>query len=308
MIISASRRTDIPTFYSEWFFNRIKEGYVLVRNPMNFFQVSKISLSPDVVDCIVFWTKNPLPMLNRLNEIESYPYYFQFTLNAYEKDIEPNVPEKNDSLIPTFQRLSQKIGADRIIWRYDPIMVNNYYTIEYHIEHFENIAKRLKGFTSKCTISFIDIYHNTNIKELKLVSLTKEMMSIIASRLSKIAYKYGIQMDTCAESIELDRFNIAHAKCIDDRLIEKMIGCNLNISKDKTQRLECGCVASIDIGMYNTCFSGCKYCYATHNSKNIKNNMLQHNPVSPLLFGLLSDDDVITERKVKSYKDRQLYF
>ena len=136
MIISASRRTDIPAFYSDWFFNRIKEGYVLVRNPMNAHQISKISLSADVIDCIVFWTKNPRPMINRLDELKDYNYYFQFTLNSYAKDIEPNVPSKDKEIIKSFRELSEKIGKDRVVWRYDPILINDNYSVDHHIKYF----------------------------------------------------------------------------------------------------------------------------------------------------------------------------
>ena len=131
MIISASRRTDIPSYYSEWFMNRIKEGFLYVRTPMNVHQVSKISLSPDVVDGIVFWTKNPAPMMDKLDLLSDYAYYFQFTVNSYARDIEPNIPNKNDTIIPLFKKLSNRIGKDRVIWRYDPILLTEKYTIEY---------------------------------------------------------------------------------------------------------------------------------------------------------------------------------
>ena len=153
MIISASRRTDIPTYYSEWFFNRLKDGFVYVRNPMNIHQISKIPLSPDVVDGIVFWTKNPTPMLNRLDELNQYIYYFQFTLNSYSVDVEPNIPSKNNIVIPTFQKLSQKIGKDKVVWRYDPIFFNQKYTLDYHVKYFRMLADKLAGYTEKCTCS-----------------------------------------------------------------------------------------------------------------------------------------------------------
>ena len=168
MIISASRRTDIPAFYSEWFLNRIRDGYVLVRNPMNIHQVSRIRLSPDVVDCIVFWTKNPKPMVQRLEELKDYNFYFQFTLNSYATDVEPNVPSKGNDVIDTFIKLSEKIGANRIIWRYDPIIITDKYTIEYHTTYFEKLAQVLSGKFSKCVISFVDEYKK-NSKTLKLL-------------------------------------------------------------------------------------------------------------------------------------------
>jgi len=310
MIVSASRRTDIPCYYSEWFINRIKQRFVVVRNPMNAHQMSKIDLSPDVVDCIAFWTKNPKPMMPSLGELKDYMYYFQFTLNAYATDIEPNVPSKNDRVIPVFQRLSDKIGPDRVIWRYDPILINDKYSVEHHIKYFERIAKSLEGYTKKCTISFIDFYRNTtkNMKGLHIKKSTPVEQTALAKNLSEIAASYHLKMDTCAEAIDLSKYGIAHAKCIDNELIEKLIGCKLNVQKDKNQRMECGCVSSIDIGMYNTCRNGCKYCYANYSEKTVRTNMQNHNPISPLLCGELTDDDVVKQRTVKSLKERQVTF
>ena len=149
MILSVSRRTDIPNYYADWFYNRIKEGFLYVRNPMNYHQVSRIELSPDLVDCIVFWTKNPEPMMARLHELDDYAYYFQFTLTGYGRDIEPNVPHKKDRMIPVFQRLSETIGSSRVVWRYDPILFNDVYTEEYHLRAFERIADALADFAEK---------------------------------------------------------------------------------------------------------------------------------------------------------------
>ena len=180
MILSASRRTDIPSFYSEWFYNRIKEGYVCVRNPMNIHQISRISLSPDVVDGIVFWTKNPTSMLERIHELDEYTYYFQFTLNSYGKDVERNVPSKNDVIIPTFQRLSSIIGKERVVWRYDPIIINDFYTLDYHKKYFKILCSKLSKYTEKCTVSFVDLYKNTtrNTKPLNIHIPTNEEVMI----------------------------------------------------------------------------------------------------------------------------------
>jgi len=161
MILSVSRRTDIPNYYSEWFCNRIKEGFLYVRNPMNAHQISKIDLSPEIVDCIVFWTKNPVNIFGRLDELQDYKYYFQFSLTGYGKDIEPNLPDKRKQLIPTFQKLSEKIGSERVIWRYDPILLNQRYVLEYHLKAFEEIAGNLRGYTEKVVISFVDISTKT---------------------------------------------------------------------------------------------------------------------------------------------------
>ena len=205
MIISASRRTDIPTYYSNWFFNRIMNGYVLVRNPIHTHQISKIPLNPDVVDGIVFWTKNPIPMLDRFNVLREYMYYFQFTLNSYAQDVETHVPNKQKHIIPAFKKLLDMIGPDRVIWRYDPIFLNDTYTPEYHIRYFEKIAKELSPYTKKCTISFIDFYRNTskNISDLSLHHFSEEAQKDLAKELAAIAHSCGLLIDTCAEDIEL---------------------------------------------------------------------------------------------------------
>ena len=302
MILSASRRTDIPTYYSEWFFNRIRDGYALVRNPMNYHQLSKIKITPDVVDGIVFWTKNPIPMLPRLGELSEYTYYFQFTLNSYADDIEPSIPLKSKYIIPAFQKLSDRIGPERVIWRYDPILLNDKYSIGYHLKYFANLAKLLHPYTKKCTFSFIDFYRNTqnNVKGLELITLTEEHKLAIAKGLSEIAHSYGLSIDTCAEDIDLDQFGITHARCVDDRLLGKLLGRTLKVEKDKNQRFSCGCVASVDIGMYNTCRNGCKYCYANYSPKSVATNSHKHSPTSPVICGEITDEDTITERPVKS--------
>lgn len=308
MIISASRRTDIPTYYSEWFMNRIKEGYVLVRNPMNVHQVSRISLHPDVVDGIVFWTKNPLPMLDKLHFLNDYMYYFQFTLNAYEQDVETGVPFKHKYIVPAFQRLSDMIGPERVVWRYDPILLNSKYTMEYHINYFAKLAKQLAPYTKKCTISFLDMYAKTerNVAGLNIQPWTLELQDNMAKQLAEIAHSYGLEIATCAEGIDLDKYGIKHAHCIDGDLLADLLGCPLKVGKDKNQRQECGCVDSIDIGAYNTCRNGCRYCYANFNCKMVRDNSYRHKPNSPLLLGELMNDDKVTERKVHSLLERQL--
>lgn len=310
MIISASRRTDIPAYYPDWFCNRIHEGFVCVRNPMNFHQVSHISLSPDVVDCIVFWTKNPLPLMPRLKELQAYPFYFQFTLTPYGKDVEPSVPSKNDVILPAFQELSRKIGPERVIWRYDPILLTDRYTIDYHITFFSQLARRLAGYTRKCIISFVDLYRNTqaNMNGLGFAALTEKEIIELARRLADIAGKHHLVLETCAEQIDLEPYGIAHGHCIDRTLLEQITGCRLALEKDKNQRPECGCMASIDIGMYDTCRHGCRYCYATHSLKTVAWNAQAHDPNSPLLCGQILPEDMVKERAVKSCKEEQLRF
>lgn len=303
MIISASRRTDIPSYYTDWFINRVREGFVYVRNPMNYHQVSKISLSKELIDGIVFWTKNPVPLMDKLDLIDEYMYYFQFTLNAYGKDIEGNVPSKNDVIVPAFQTLSRKIGSERVIWRYDPILITEKYTMEYHLAYFEAIAKRLSGYTEKCVISFVDMYRNTlsRMKPHVIQPISKEDMLIMAARICEIGRKYRISIESCAEEIDLESAGIPHGACIDKGLFEKLLGVKLHASKDKNQRSSCGCMESIDIGTYDTCLNGCRYCYANHSDKIMAQNVALYDPESPLLCGRIDEEDIVKERMIKSF-------
>lgn len=302
MILSVSRRTDIPTFYLEWFFNRIKEGYVLVRNPMNYHQVSRISLDSKLIDCIVFWTKDPSNILARLDELKEYKYYFQITLTPYDNSIEKNIKNKKD-IINSFKILSNKIGKEKVIWRYDPIIITNDIKIDYHLEKFKEFAEAISEYTELCIISFLDLYRKTerNMKNIKPSKITNEDMMYLGKELSEIAKSYNIRIETCSEEIDLSTIGIKHSKCIDDNLISRIVGQNLNIGKDKNQRDVCGCVSSIDIGAYNTCQNGCLYCYANFSEKTVNNNVRKHSIDSPFLYGNKEDGDIITDRKMESY-------
>lgn len=308
MILSVSRRTDIPAYYSEWFFNRIKEGFLCVRNPMNIHQVSRIDISPEFVDCIVFWTKNASPMMDKLDELSAYNYYFQYTITGYGKDIEANVPDKKKVILPNFRALSEKIGANRVIWRYDPIIFSKRYPPEYHIRAFEQIAKELRGYTKKCVISFVDIYAKNmkNIAKACAYDLPPEQLADFSGKLAAIAKENGMATASCAEKIDLQECGIEHNCCIDKKLIEEITGTMLKVGKDKVQREECGCVASMEVGSYNTCLHGCIYCYANYSPESVKKNCAKYDPKSPILCDTVGVDDKITERKVKSLADLQM--
>ncbi|MBO5031453.1 MAG: DUF1848 domain-containing protein [Lachnospiraceae bacterium] len=308
MILSVSRRTDIPCFYSEWFFNRLKEGFLYVRNPMNPHQISRIELSPKLIDCIVFWTKNPEPMIERIDELKEYPFYFQFTLTGYGRDIEPCVPHKKEKMLPVFQRLSQKIGAERIIWRYDPILFTPKYTPGYHVKAFQQIAGDLNGYTKRCVVSFVDTYAKIqkNLNAVQLQTPTEEEQKHFAGALSKIAQENDITVTACAEALDLKACGILPSCCIDKQLIEQLIGCRMNVGKDKNQRKECGCIESIDIGTYNTCKNGCLYCYANYSTESVIRNCQNYDINSPLLCGTVGEQDKIVQRMLKSLKNGQL--
>lgn len=298
MILSVSRRTDIPAFYSEWFSNRLKEGYVLVRNPMNYHQVSRVKLSPSVIDCIVFWTKDPTQIIEKLDLLSEYKYYFQVTINAYDKSIERNVPSKIQ-VIESFKKLSDKIGKEKTIWRYDPIILTDKIGIDYHCKHFDMISSKLEGYTDRCIISFVDSYKKTerNMGSIKIIPIDNQKMLELGERLSEIGHKYGINIGTCSEMIDLSSAGIEHARCIDDRLISKIIGRKIAVKKDKNQRTSCGCAESVDIGAYNTCRHGCLYCYANYSDVKVRNNISTHSLNSAMLTGDIEPDDKITDRK-----------
>lgn len=308
MILSASRRTDIPNYYSEWFYNRIKEGFAYVGNPMNPRQISKVNLSPEVVDCIVFWTKNPEPMMERLDELAAYKYYFQFTLTGYGKDIECNVPHKKDKMIPVFQKLSGQIGNKKVVWRYDPILFTEKYTPEYHLAAFGQIAESLKGYTDKCVISFVDTYakNKKNLLALKTYTLADDKIGEFAARLNRIAVENNMTVGSCAEQMDLSQYGIGHNCCIDKKLIEDIIGCRLDIGKDKNQRPECGCAESVEIGAYNTCKNSCLYCYANASPSSVIQTCNRYDASAPILCGTVTEEDTVCERRVKSVKNGQL--
>ncbi len=307
MILSASRRTDIPAFYSDWFFNRLKVGEVLVRNPLNPHQVSTIKLSPEVVDCIVFWTKDPTPMLSHLDELDAYgyKYYFQFTVNPYAQDIEVYVPCKHDVIIPTFKSLSQKIGKHRVIWRYDPIFLTAKYTYEFHLQAFAQFAQQLAGSTDKCVVSFLDVYKHieSNITPCHIQLLTADQEYSLLAEFQKIAQQYGMTIETCAEKNDFATLGIQQSHCIDRELIERICGYKLKQHKTKDVRPYCGCCEAMELGAYNTCLHGCVYCYANWQHSKAMQNLSFHDPNSPLLIGTVHDDDKVTIRKVASLRD-----
>ena len=308
MILSVSRRTDIPAFYWEWFLNRVTAGFVDVRNPMNIHQVSRINIRPEVVDCIVFWTKNAGNIIPHLDQLKNYKYYFQYTINPYNKLIEENVPLKKD-IIENFRFLSEIIGPNKVIWRYDPILLTGNINIEYHLRYFEELAKRLQGYTQRCVISFVDLYKKTvsNTRDLMMRELTDNEMHILAQKLSIIAKNYKMEVLSCSENIDLDAEGVKHGCCIDRNLIEKIVGYKIIVKKDKNQRKECGCVESVDLGAYNTCLHACKYCYANFNNAKVHTLSQMHNPLSTLLVGELDETDVVKERKVKLLKSSTLF-
>jgi hypothetical protein len=264
VIISASRRTDIPAFYGDWFINRLREKRVLVRNPVNQAMVSEIPLKPDLVECIVFWTKNPRAFMPCLDQIDGlgFRYYFQFTLTPYDNSIEKNI--EKGAVIETFIALSERLGKERVIWRYDPIFINEQHSAAYHLEKYDELCGKLCRYTDTCVISFIDTYGflKKTFTARDIQTVPEETMVALLKGITARAKSGGIRVCSCCEGISLAEYGIGHNKCVDDELIEKLFGVKTAYKKDPSQRPACGCTQSRDIGAYNTCRHGCIYCYA----------------------------------------------
>ena len=299
MILNTGLRTDIPGFFSEWFYNRIEDGFVYVRNPYAKNQIYSYRLDPELIDCIIFCTKNPKPMFENLEKIDKFNQYWHITITPYEKEIEPNVPPMND-VLESFKYLSKKLGKENVTLRYDPIFINEKYTLEKHIESFEYIINSLSGYTTEAIISFIDLYEKTKRNFPKAIEVTKDERLKLGKEFAQIGKKNNITIKTCVEGSELDKFGIDSSGCMTKEVIERAINKNLNIPKQKARNGECYCLLNNDIGEYNTCDHGCLYCYANSNKRLVKRNLKLHDPKSPILIGEIKEDDIIKEMKQKS--------
>ncbi len=315
MIISASRRTDIPAFYSEWFINRIRMGWCEVPNPLNAKQLSYVPLRPQDVTAIVFWSKNPAPIIQHLRELDErgFRYYFQFTLNDYPKILEPRIPSLKTRLT-TFKTLSEKTSPLRVIWRYDPIIISNKTPIDYHLEQFYKIASSLKDYTHRVMVSLVDYYQKTNLRIRhienngfhfeKTFSGSENALSLF-SELFRIANQNRIEIYTCAEEFDYSQIGIRPGACIDGDLINKIWSLELMEKKDISQRAVCRCISSKDIGINDTCLHGCLYCYATRSMKTASNRRRQHKPDAPVIWGSsrdLSEREKTEQSKIRLFK------
>lgn len=307
MILNTGSRTDIPSYYSDWFYNRIKAGYVLVRNPYYPSQITKYLLNPEVIDMIVFCTKNPLPMLDQIFLLSAFDTYWFVTITPYGKEIEPFVPPK-EQVIHSFQHLSKIVGTERISWRYDPIFITEQYSTAWHIEQFGQMTKALAGYTSQCVVSFIDLYERTLRNFQGVRSVTRLEQEKLIAAFSEIAKENGLQIHLCCENADLVRENVDADGCMSKSVLEKALGCKLQVPKRKTARQECSCLLGADIGAYNTCSHGCLYCYANHDRNTVAKNRKLHHATSPLLIGEILENDVIKQAEQKSWKNGQLDF
>lgn len=294
MILFASGRTDIPAFYSNWFINRVKAGFVDVRNPFNQKLVSRIYFSD--VDLIMFCSKNPLPMINKL-DILKVPVLFHVTITPYGKDVEPNIPDKR-LIIDGVKKLSLVLSIDNVVVRYDPIFLSDKYNVDYHIRAFDKLCKNLNGYVNKIIVSFMDEYKNvrSNKNILKYRAFTREDYKKIGEAFSKSAYDNGMSVQTCFEDNDLTQYGFVKGECLSHELAYILTGKKFKSSNVRKEK-KCECVQMVDIGDYNSCMHMCKYCYANYDEKAVSNNFERHDDNSSLLIGTIQNDDVIKVRK-----------
>lgn len=294
MILNVSSRTDIIAFYTPWFINRLKEGFVDVRNPFYKYNVSRIYFSD--VDAFVFCTKNPMPILPYLHLLKK-PILFHVTLTPYDRKVEPNVPKKSQ-VIASIKKLSTVLGKENIYVRYDPIFINDTYTANYHIKVFAKLMEHLDGYVSHVIVSFLDNYKNVqkNISVLKPKKITDDMYREIGLNFSKVAKEHNITVQTCCEEHNLIEYGFKKEDCISATLAYKLTG-KTNFKYWKARGRNCKCIEMVDIGAYNSCRHYCKYCYANYNEEEINKSVLEHDINSSLLLGHLRSVDKIVVRK-----------
>ena len=305
MILQTGLRTDIPAFYTPWFLRRLEEGYVLSRSPYNPRQITRYRLAPDLVDCIGFCTKNPAPMLPHLDKLATFGQLWFVTITPYGTDIEPRVPPK-EQVMADFRRLSDRLGPHRVIWRYDPILLTETYTIDRHMTDFAAMCAQLAGATDTCVISFIDLYDKVKRNFPEVRAVRREDRLLLGREMAVIAARHGIRLKSCCEGDELAPFGVDCSGCMTIAAYEKAIRSRLNAPRLPRSSRGCLCHLSADIGAYNTCGHGCRYCYANYNEESVRRAMQQHDPQSPLLLGQVQPGDIVRDARQESWRDHQI--
>ncbi len=307
MILSASRRTDIPALYGPWLLNRLGAGEVLIPDPYRAGAGTRLLFSPETVDCLVFWTKNPLPFLPLLEEIEGLGYtryYFSYTITAFGPELEPGLPPVKERLA-AFQALSRRLGPSRVDWRFDPIILDKERTPAWYEKRFAALCPVLAPYTQRCILSFADFYRHLG---KSFPQPSRGEMEETAGRLSETAQRYGLPLFTCAEEGDFSPWGIRHGACIDKGKVEETAGYPVGVKPHRGQRGACGCVESVDIGAYGTCVNGCAYCYATKSHAAARSRYAAHDPQSPLLTGWPQAGTVWREKRAVSLGLGQLSF
>ena len=298
MILMISGRTDIIAYYYPWLKKRIDEGYVDTRNPFNPKQVYRYKFED--VDALMLCTKNPLPLLEEITPILKFPTILHVTLTPYGKDLEPNVPNKM-KIIEAVKKLSAILGKDNIVIRYDPIVINEKYTISQHGKSFDHLVSLLHPYVNRFIISFVDEYKNTKAHHIQQVN--EWQMHEIGKVFSETIKKYQVSVQTCAEVVDLSEYGIQKGECLSKKDLETLLGRLEDWEIDDYKREACRCILTKDIGAYNSCLHLCKYCYANYDEKQIQENYALHDINSSLLIGTLHGDEEI---RVAKNKNRQV--
>ena len=306
MILSIDFRTDIPAFYSEWLLNRFNEGYLMFRNPAAPNVVHKIILDKDHIEGIMWCSKDYSKILPRLHEItDKFPSVFHYTITGYGNDIEPNVPSISES-IACFRELSKEYGKDKVIWRYDPIFLTDYYNITTHVMNFGYICRALHDYTDNVVVNFVSLYekvkrHMPELKELTYNEKYKTLLNLL-----QVCNDYGMKLQTCGNGLQFkDLEGVEVTGCLDKNALSLM-GINTDYNRKATQ-WGCLCYPNTSIGEYNTCMHKCQYCYASADFDQCeKNYYINHDPNSPLLLGHLNTEDKVIEMKPKKLGTSQL--
>lgn len=301
MIINTGGRTDTVQYYTDWLLRRFEEGYAFTRNPLFPTKVNRYELDPKVVDCVVFCSKNYQPILPRLHEItDRFNTYFHYTITAYGRDIEPGVPPIDESMA-TLIELSQLVGRQRVSWRYDPVLLTRDYTIQRHLETFDRMARVLAPHIDRCIFSFVEMYKKLRFNMPELIPLSVEDMDELARGLGSIAATYGMRIQTCGTNGDFSRYGIQSSGCMTLDILGEANGVAFKNRKHKGMRQGCHCIESRDIGAYDTCLNGCKYCYANQTPQRAFENYRLHDPASPLLLGQVCPDDTVTQGVQKTF-------
>lgn len=305
MILNTGSRTDIPAFFTPWLLNRIREGYVLVRSPYRPDLVTRYRLDPRAVDVMMFCSKDPAPLLPHLDALSPFRTYWHVTITPYGKDVEPRVPPV-PAVLETFRQLSRAMGTKAVAWRYDPIFLTEQYDRAFHIRAFSRMAEALAGYTHSCVISFIDLYEKTrrNFPEARTVpfAVQKDLVRALAG----IAGRCGMRIHLCHEAAALAGPGVDADGCFTAEILDAAFGFHLQPPAHKAARKGCPCLLGSDIGAYNTCLHGCRYCYANYDSRLAAANRRRHDPASPLLIGRLQPGDTVHDAVQESWIDRQL--
>ena len=302
MILNTGGRTDTVQYYTQWLLNRFSEGYVLSRNPLFPNKVTRYELCPDKVDCVVFCSKNYRPILPRLHEItDRFHTYFHYTITAYGRDIEPGVPPIRES-IQTLRELSALVGKARVSWRYDPVLLTGKYSIARHLATFEQMAQALAPHIDRCIFSFVEIYRKVQTNMPELIPLSTEDMDTLARGFGEIAASCGMAIQTCGTNGDFTRYGISASGCTTLDLLGKANHISFRNRKHKGMRNGCHCIESRDIGAYDTCLNGCRYCYANQDPQIAAKNYPLHDPASPLLLGALRPEDTVQQGAQRSFQ------